>query len=64
MLRDFISMGGYGPFVWSCYALTLAVLVWIGLSSRRQLAAELVRARRRAQVSLDRAAAGPDITEK
>ena len=51
MLRDFINMGGYGPYVWSCYGLTLVVLVWVGWSSRRQLRDEIVLARRRAQNS-------------
>ena len=52
-LQHFINMGGYGPFVWSCYGLTVAVLLWAGLSSRRQLQSELVSARRRAQIQTD-----------
>ena len=26
-LGEFLSMGGYGAYVWSCYGLTLAVLI-------------------------------------
>ena len=48
-LHDFIHMSGYAAYVWSCYGLTLAVLVWLAWNSRRELTKELERARRRAQ---------------
>lgn len=51
MLRDFLNMGGYGPYIWSCYLLTLVVLAGVGLHSSRQLRQEIVSARRRAQVA-------------
>jgi heme exporter protein CcmD len=63
MLRDFINMGGYGPYVWSCYVLTLAVLVWLGWSSRRQLRDEIVLAKRRAQIPAGKSAADLVATE-
>lgn len=50
-LHEFFNMSGYGPYVWSCYALTLAVLVGIGVNTRRQLQSEVVRAKRRARVA-------------
>lgn len=56
-LHDFLSMGGYGAYVWSCYGLTVAVLVWIGWSSRRGLEEELLHAKRRVQVATEQAAA-------
>lgn len=46
-LQEFLHMSGYGPYVWSCYGLTLAVLVGIGVNARRQLKSEVVRANRR-----------------
>lgn len=52
-LNEFIDMGGYGPYVWSCYGLTFAVLIGMGWSSRRQLAAEQITARRRAQIAAE-----------
>lgn len=51
-------MSGYGAYVWSCYALTFAVLIWQGIASRRGLAAERVRAKRRAQATATDAAEG------
>jgi len=56
MLRDFLNMGGYGPYVWSCYLLTVVVLAGIGLRSSRQLRQEVVSARRRAQVAAGKSA--------
>ena len=56
-LHDFLSMGGYGPYVWSCYGLTVAVLIWIGVSSRRGLDEELLHAKRRVQVASEQTAA-------
>ena len=63
-LHNFINMGGYGPFVWSCYGLTVAVLTWAGLSSRRQLQSELVSARRRAQIQSDTSTMDPVTKEQ
>jgi heme exporter protein CcmD len=47
-LGDFIAMGDYGAYVWPCYGLTLAVLIWSAWSARRQLREQIVAARRRA----------------
>jgi len=52
-------MSGYGAYVWPCYALTFAVLIWLGVGARSSLAAELVRAQR-----LARAAAAGTAEEK
>lgn len=60
MLRDFLNMGGYGPYIWSCYLLTLIVLVGLGLRSSRQLRLEIVSARRRAQVAAGNPAAAAE----
>jgi heme exporter protein CcmD len=52
-LENFVSMGGYGAYVWSCYALTLAALLWNVWSARHSLEAEIQRARRRTQMQGD-----------
>ncbi len=39
-------MGGYARFVWPCFAVAFAVLVWNVLSARRFLAASQLRTAR------------------
>lgn len=58
-LYEFINMSGYGAYVWPCYGLTLAVLVGIGVNTRRQWKSEVVRASRRARSSIDQIAEKP-----
>jgi heme exporter protein D len=29
---DFVMMNGHGPYVWACYTITLAVLVYLLVS--------------------------------
>jgi heme exporter protein CcmD len=48
-LRDFLAMGAYGAYVWPCYGLTVAVLIWSAWSARRQLRNEILAAQRRVQ---------------
>lgn len=49
-MSEMFNMGGHGVYVWSCYAVTLAVLVlnvaqpWV---ARRRLVNEEARRRRR-----------------
>jgi heme exporter protein D len=50
-LQSFLSMSGYGAYVWSCYGLTLVVLIGNAWAARRRLAAAVERAQRRAQVA-------------
>lgn len=45
-------MGGYAGFVWTAYGLSAAALIWLAVSSRKQLtesnkAVEAARNRRR-----------------
>ena len=50
-LKDVLDMGDYGVYVWSCYGLTLAVLVlnvWLG---RRSLAEQVLSAKRRLKIA-------------
>jgi heme exporter protein CcmD len=49
-LQNFVHMSGYGAFVWSCYGLTAAVLVWNAWSARRGLREQVLHATRRAQI--------------
>ena len=50
-LKDMLDMGDYGVYVWSCYGLTLAVLVLNVWLARRSLAEQLVHAKRRLQMN-------------
>lgn len=45
----FLGMSGYGAYVWSCYGLTLLVLIGNAWAARRRLAAAVLHARRRVQ---------------
>jgi heme exporter protein CcmD len=33
-MMDVLAMGGYGAYVWSCFALTFAVLIFNGWRAR------------------------------
>ena len=32
-MMEFLAMGGFAAFVWPCYALTAAGMIWLGWSS-------------------------------
>jgi heme exporter protein CcmD len=49
--KDFISMSGYGAYVWSSYALALVVVAGNLWSARRGLREQIVHARRRLQIN-------------
>ncbi len=34
-LTEFLAMGGYGAYVWSCFGLVIAVLIWNIVAARR-----------------------------
>jgi heme exporter protein CcmD len=46
-LREFIAMGSYGPYIWSCYAVTIAMLIFSAWSARRSLRDQIGAAKRR-----------------
>lgn len=50
-LKYMLDMGNYGVYVWSCYGLTLAVLVLNVWLARRSLAEQLLHARRRLKMN-------------
>ena len=27
-MSEFLAMGGHGPYVWTAYGITLAILIW------------------------------------
>lgn len=34
-MMDVLAMGGYGPYIWTCFGLTLAVMVITVVQARR-----------------------------
>ncbi|MEL7450200.1 MAG: heme exporter protein CcmD [Pseudomonadota bacterium] len=46
-LAEFLSMSGYGSFVWSSFALTVIVMVANYVSARRRHSSVLAHLRRR-----------------
>jgi heme exporter protein CcmD len=52
-LQEFLHMDGYGPYVWSCFGLTFAVLIYIGIGARAQLREQVMHARRRASAGAE-----------
>jgi heme exporter protein D len=50
-VQEFLAMSGYGAYVWSCYGLTVLVLIGNAWLARRRLAAALSHAQRRLQVA-------------
>jgi heme exporter protein CcmD len=49
-LREFLAMGPYGGYIWACYAVTLAMLIFSAWSARRSLREQIAAARRRAEM--------------
>ena len=47
-MTGFLAMGGYGAFVWPCFALTAVVLAWNVVAAWRMHAAARRQALRRA----------------
>lgn len=50
-LTDVLDMGDYGVYVWSCYGVTLAVLVLNLWLARRSLAEQVLHAKRRLKMN-------------
>ena len=48
---EFLAMSGYARYVWSCFGLTAAVLIFMAWRARRELDAEIVRTKRRNQIA-------------
>ena len=49
-LREFLAMGSYGPYIWACYAVTIAMLTFSAWSARRALREEIGAAKRRIEM--------------
>ena len=54
-LREFLAMGPYGGYIWSCYAVTLAMLIFSAWSARRALRDEIGAAKRRIEMQKESA---------
>lgn len=53
-LSEFAWMGGHGPYVWACYGVMTAVVVWLllrPLLQRRRILADIARQQRLAQAA-------------
>lgn len=59
-MDNFLHMGGYAPYVWSSYALGLAIVAWNIWAARRLLTEARERALRRLAIN---AAADGDSRE-
>ena len=46
-MQEFLSMGGYGAYVWSAFGLTAVVLVWNWIDARRVYANAVSNAKAR-----------------
>jgi heme exporter protein CcmD len=49
-LREFLAMGDYGGYIWSCYAVTVAMLIFSAWSARRGLREQIGAAQRRVEM--------------
>jgi heme exporter protein CcmD len=47
----FFAMGGYGAYIWSCYGITAAVLIFMLWRARSELKAEIIRTERRTVIA-------------
>jgi heme exporter protein CcmD len=54
-VTEFLAMGGYGIFVWPCFLLTGAVLVWNAIAAQRLHAEAKRQALRRLETGRDQA---------
>jgi heme exporter protein CcmD len=55
-----LQMGKYGVYVWSCYGLTLAGLLYLAFAARRQWQTELQQAKRRLEIAASQGLSGRD----
>ena len=49
-LREFLAMGSYGGYIWSCYAVTIAMLIFSAWSARCSLREQIGAARCRVEM--------------
>ncbi len=49
-MQEFLHMDGYAPYVWSCFGLTCAVLIYNAWAARRHWAEQLMKAKRRGEI--------------
>ncbi len=46
-MSEFLHMGGYAPYVWTAFGVTMLVLVWNLVAAVRQVTSTRVRLRQR-----------------
>ena len=51
-MSEFFAMGGYAPFVWSAYGITLVVMVLNAWAARRRRGQALDRVRQMGEADL------------
>ena len=51
-MSQFLAMGGYAPFVWTAYGITLVVMVLNAWAARRRHAQALNRVRQMGEAEL------------
>jgi heme exporter protein CcmD len=49
-MNEFLSMSGYGVYLWPCFALVIGVIILNVVLARRSLANAKVEARRRLEM--------------
>ena len=53
-MGEFLSMGGYAPYVWGAYGITLGVLVWNAWAATRRHRRMLEKVKRTSVDEVDR----------
>ena len=52
---NFLPWAAYGGYIWSCYAVTLAMLIFSAWSARRSLREQIGAAQRRVEMQKESA---------
>ena len=60
-MSEFLAMGGHGPYVWTAYGITLAILIWNLWSAWALLRRNLRRAAR--ETSAEEPARRPKVSQ-
>ena len=60
---ELLAMAGHGPYVWACYAITVAVLILLVVSPVRKKARFLREQRRLQQLNQRKAGASAKLDE-
>ncbi len=61
-MREFLLMDGYWAYVWSSWALTLAIMVWLIMAARRHHRRALLEAAQETEAPLPARAAVKELS--